>query len=173
MTIEAEAFSTYVRIVGEAPFVLFHISVLACVLREIRRKNLAFNTGFYWIYVYQSCQDLLAYTTVGTQREERARIRPLQFPVNAFEGHQACTTLVILPYSSRIRISLAKHLLSPSENRSILERRCRVAHLRHRNRIAHILLALPNRRSFRGGDQPLRDDRNADELLEIGMILRF
>ncbi|KAH7696032.1 hypothetical protein AAVH_36900 [Aphelenchoides avenae] len=65
MTIEPEAFATYIRIVGEAPFLLFHISVLACVIRENRRRNMAFTTGFYWIYIYQSCQDLLAYATLN------------------------------------------------------------------------------------------------------------
>ena len=48
----------------EAVFLLFHVSVLCCIIRERVRGNINFSTSFYTLYCLQSFFDILLVMTV-------------------------------------------------------------------------------------------------------------
>lgn len=56
-----------IRVWFETLFVIFHLSVLACVANQVVRRNSAFSTGFFKLYLAQSVVDVVAYYAVCTR----------------------------------------------------------------------------------------------------------
>lgn len=54
-----------IRVSCETVFVVFHFSVLICVANQLLRRNAAFLTGFFKLYLAQSVVDVVAYYSVG------------------------------------------------------------------------------------------------------------
>lgn len=50
----------------EAPIVLFHISVVWCILWRMMKKTGALRSDFYKLYVAKSCCDIVVYMSVGS-----------------------------------------------------------------------------------------------------------
>lgn len=55
----------------EAPFVCFHLSVMACIIRQIRLNDTAFSSGFFAMYLLQSAGDHLLLFMVRLDTDER------------------------------------------------------------------------------------------------------
>lgn len=56
---------SWVCLVVELLFLLFHISVFICILRQICSKCSNFSTAFYKLYVLRSVADYGAYAAVS------------------------------------------------------------------------------------------------------------
>lgn len=55
----------FLTLLLDAPFVLFHVSVLVCILRKIRLRDKVFSQCFFVVYVQQSIIELLSYALVS------------------------------------------------------------------------------------------------------------
>ena len=62
MTLDATEF---VQLAVELAFVGFALTVLLCILRQMRLGNVAFLTSFFVTFVLQSVSDIVEYACVG------------------------------------------------------------------------------------------------------------
>lgn len=66
-TLRMERLLTLVRAGVEIPLLCFHISVVVCVIRQVRKKNPMFTTAFFAIYIVQSMADVGTYVMVSVK----------------------------------------------------------------------------------------------------------
>lgn len=62
---QADATSMWVEVAIETPLVIFHLSVLCVLSREILRRNAVFSTAFFVLYCVQSVADIVYYLAVS------------------------------------------------------------------------------------------------------------
>lgn len=59
----------WIQLSLELPFVAFHVSVTACVLCRMRKKETSFNTLFFKLYSLQSFAEIYVYVVVSSAKE--------------------------------------------------------------------------------------------------------
>lgn len=64
-----------VKLSCEACLLLFHVSVLWCVLKEKRSKNVEFSSPFYTFFILQSVFDILFVMAVGYVNNQEPRAK--------------------------------------------------------------------------------------------------
>lgn len=75
-----EATLVWIQLGVELPFVLFHVTVLICVLRSVHQRQPYFATAFFRIYALQSAVELWSYASVKTSTKGLGRDGAGTFP---------------------------------------------------------------------------------------------
>ncbi|KAH7724311.1 hypothetical protein AAVH_08199 [Aphelenchoides avenae] len=117
--LQSERAWPWIQVAVEAPFLLFHVSVCLCITTQIRRRNAAFSTPFFYLYSIQSLVDVVYYVeSVVFFRLFRIALLPIWVGESPFRNVQNFTTVYMNTYQfvSHMVIALNRYRAIDSTN---------------------------------------------------------